>query len=59
MRNDKRKKILIIGGTGFLGYHLSKACLRTAEITSLSLSKPRKIRKLKFNSERVKIKGVV
>lgn len=47
MRNDKRKKILIVGGTGFLGYHLSRACLRTAEITSLSLSKPRKIKKLK------------
>ena len=47
MRNDKKKKILIVGGTGFLGYHLSRACLRSAEITSLSLSKPIKIKKLK------------
>ena len=24
----KSKKILIVGGTGFIGYHLAKKCLR-------------------------------
>jgi nucleoside-diphosphate-sugar epimerase len=44
--NKKRNKILIVGGTGFLGYHLSKVCCKRAEVTSLSLSKPNKNRKL-------------
>ncbi len=43
-----KKKILIIGGTGFIGYHFSKKCLsHEFEVTSLSRSKPNKIRKLK------------
>mgnify|MGYP001126690557 FL=1 len=44
----KKIKVLIAGGTGFIGYHLAKACLKKKWIvTSLSLNKPKKIRKLK------------
>ena len=44
----QNKKILIIGGTGFIGYHLSKRCLKLNwAITSISLNRPKKIRKLK------------
>ena len=39
------KKILIIGGTGFLGYHLAKKCLsKKWKVTSISTNKPKKIR---------------
>jgi nucleoside-diphosphate-sugar epimerase len=39
------KKILIVGGTGFLGYHLAKKCLeRGWNVISISTSKPKKIR---------------
>ncbi len=39
------KKILIIGGTGFLGYHLAKKCLtKRWDVTSISSNKPKKIR---------------
>ena len=39
------KKILIIGGTGFLGYHLAKKCLlKKWKVTSISTSNPKKIR---------------
>tara|TARA_B110000037_G_scaffold216704_1_gene276324 strand:- start:260 stop:1165 length:906 start_codon:yes stop_codon:yes gene_type:complete len=42
------KKILIIGGTGFLGYHLAKKCLlKRWKVTSISTNKPKKIRFLK------------
>ena len=42
------KKILIIGGTGFIGYHLAKKCLKLKwKVTSLSSKKPTKIRVLK------------
>lgn len=42
-----KKKILIIGGTGFIGYHLAKACLKLNwNVTSLSIKKPSKLRKL-------------
>ena len=42
-----KKKILIAGGTGFIGYHLSKRCLDLNwEITSLSTKKPNKYRQL-------------
>ena len=42
-----KKKILIIGGTGFIGYHFAKACLKLNwNVTSLSLKKPSKQRKL-------------
>ena len=36
-----KKKILIVGGTGFLGYHLSKNCLKKGwNVTSISKKKP-------------------
>jgi len=42
------KKILITGGTGFIGYHLAKKCLQLGwKVTSLSTKFPKKIRKLK------------
>lgn len=42
------KKILITGGTGFIGYHLSKRCLKMRwKVTSISSRKPKKIRKLR------------
>lgn len=44
---SKTKKILIVGGTGFIGYHIANACLKKKwRVTSISLNKPRKIRKL-------------
>ena len=42
-----KKKILITGGTGFIGYHLAKKCLSLNwSVTSLSNNKPPKKRKL-------------
>ena len=44
----KSKKILIVGGTGFIGYHLAKKCLRKKwHVVSFSKNKPRKERRLK------------
>ncbi|MBL6857143.1 MAG: NAD(P)-dependent oxidoreductase [Pelagibacteraceae bacterium] len=44
----KKIKILIVGGTGFIGYHLCKACLkRNWSVTSISIKKPKKTRALK------------
>ena len=41
-------KILIIGGTGFLGFHLAKACLKLKwSVASISTKKPLKFRKIK------------
>ena len=43
-----KKKILITGGTGFIGYHLAKKCVRMGwEVTSFSKRKPNSIRTLK------------
>ena len=43
-----KKKILITGGTGFIGYHLAKKCLSLNwSVTSLSTNKPSNKRKLK------------
>jgi len=43
-----KKKILIVGGTGFIGYHLAKKCLeKNFSVTSLSFNKPKKLRFLK------------
>jgi nucleoside-diphosphate-sugar epimerase len=43
-----KTKILITGGTGFIGYNLSKECLKLKwSVTSLSSKKPKNIRKLK------------
>ena len=43
-----KKKILIVGGTGFIGFHLAKKCLKKKfNVFSLSKSRPKKIRLLK------------
>jgi len=43
-----KKKILIVGGTGFIGYHLAKKCLKKSwHVTSISSRYPKKIRFLK------------
>ena len=42
-----KKKLLIVGGTGFIGYYLSKICINKFHVSSLSLSKPTKEKKLK------------
>ena len=40
--------LLIAGGTGFIGYHLAlKLIKKNWKVTSLSISKPKKIRKIK------------
>ena len=42
------KKILITGGTGFIGFHLAKKCLKKRLIvTSLSTTHPQKRKRLK------------
>ena len=63
------KKILIIGGTGFLGYHLAKNALKKNwKVFSLSINKPKKknfLKKVKYiycditnkNNLKKKIKG--
>jgi len=43
----KKYKILIVGGTGFIGYHLAKNLRKKYIVTSLSTKKPKKIRFLK------------
>ena len=43
----KTKKILIVGGTGFIGFYLAKRCLsKKWKVVSFSLNLPRKIRHL-------------
>jgi len=43
-----KKNLLIIGGTGFLGYHFAKKLSKNSfNITIVSLTKPKKIRHLK------------
>ena len=41
------KKILIVGGTGFIGYHLAKKSLKNGwQVTSISTNPPKKKRYL-------------
>ncbi len=43
----KKNKILIAGGTGFIGYHLAKRCLKLNwKVVSISTKPPKKNRKL-------------
>lgn len=45
---ENKNSILIIGGTGFIGYHLAKNFLKKKwKVTSISNHKPKKIRYLK------------
>ena len=42
-----KNNILIVGGTGFIGYHFAKKCLTKGwQVTSISSRKPKKIRYL-------------
>ena len=44
---NQNKKILIVGGTGFIGYHLAKKSLKKGwKVTSISSKPPKKIRYL-------------
>ena len=44
----KKNRILIAGGTGFIGYHLAKRCLKLNwKVVSISTKPPKKKRKLK------------
>ena len=44
---NSKINILIVGGTGFIGYHLAKRCLKKGwKVTSISLRPPKKIRYL-------------
>ena len=44
----KGNKVLIVGGTGFIGFHLIRKCLSLKMIvTSISRNKPSKFQKLK------------
>ena len=48
MSKIKSKSILIVGGTGFIGYHLAKKSLKKGwKVVSISSRKPKKIRYLK------------
>ena len=43
-----KRKVLIIGGTGFIGFHLAKKCLKkNLQVFSISSNKPKKKRLLK------------
>ncbi len=60
---NSKKKILIVGGTGFIGYHLAKKCLKKGwKVTSIASRKPREKRylpKVKYiNSDITKKKAL-
>ena len=40
------KKLLVVGGTGFIGYHLLRRQKRKYQLFSISLNKPKKIRNI-------------
>ena len=45
---NSKNNILIVGGTGFIGYHLAKKSLKKGwDVTSISSRAPKKIRYLK------------
>ena len=47
MLRKKNKQILIVGGTGFLGYHAAKFFIKkNYKVISISRNRPKKIRKL-------------
>ena len=41
------KTILIVGGTGFIGYHLVKRCKKKFNVISISTKRPKKERFIK------------
>ena len=42
---NNKTKILIVGGTGFIGYHLAKRSLKEGwTVTSISTRRPKKLR---------------
>ncbi len=46
MKYKRNANILLIGGTGFIGYHLARKCLNKKwKVTSLSTKKPKKNKK--------------
>ena len=47
MIKKKKPHLLVVGGTGFIGYHLAKKSLKKGwHVTSISLHPPKKIRYL-------------
>ena len=43
-----QKSVLVVGGSGFLGFHLCKFLLKKKfKVLSLSLNRPSKLRKIK------------
>ena len=47
--NSIEKKILIVGGTGFIGYHLAKYCVKKNGLLSVSQKTlQKKLEKLKI-----------
>ena len=46
-KNKKKKSILIVGGTGFIGYNIAKKLINNYNISSISKHSPKKIRKIK------------
>ena len=42
-----KKKILIVGGTGFIGYHLAKYCVKKMDYCQFLKKLSKKIRKIK------------
>ena len=44
----KKECLLIVGGTGFIGYHLAKKCIKNFKVLSVSKKKPNRLRKINF-----------
>ena len=44
----KKECLLIVGGTGFIGYHLAKKCIKNFKVLSVSKKKPNRSRKKKI-----------